>query len=78
MIDPAYPALPAAPPRVQAGGMASEIQTMPGRCPTHGEVQATREIPGMGFPMIVYAIRRRRARRAPFQCPACGSAVTPA
>jgi hypothetical protein len=73
----AHPALPSRVPPGEAGGMASEIQTMYGRCAMHGEVQATREIPGMGFPMIVYAIRRRKARRAPFACPACGSAVTP-
>jgi len=58
--------------------MASEIQTMIARCPVHGEVQATREIPGMGFPMIVYAIRRSRARRQPYECPTCGTAVGPA
>ena len=77
IADLGHPALPLAAPGVEAGGMASEIQTMFGRCSTHGEVQATREIPGMGFPMIVYAIRRRRARRAPFECPTCGSAVQP-
>jgi hypothetical protein len=58
--------------------MASEIQTMPARCPVHGEVQATREIPGMGFPPIYHAVRRWRARRASFECPTCGTAVGPA
>jgi hypothetical protein len=55
--------------------MAKEIQTQTGRCPTHGTVEATREIPQMGFPYVVYAIRRSVAQRRPFFCPECGSAV---
>jgi hypothetical protein len=38
--------------------MAKEIQAQAGRCSTHGTVQATREIPQMGFPYVVYAIWR--------------------
>jgi hypothetical protein len=52
--------------------MAKEIQTQAGRCSTHGTVQATREIPQMGFPYVVYAIWRAAARRRPFLCPECG------
>ena len=55
--------------------MAKEIQTQAGRCTTHGTVQATREIPKMGFPYVVYAIRRAAAQRRPFLCPECGAAV---
>jgi hypothetical protein len=55
--------------------MANEIQTQAGRCATHGTVKATREIPKMGFPFFVYAIWRALARRRPFQCPECGTAV---
>ena len=55
--------------------MANEIQTQAGRCSTHGTVQATREIPQMGFPYVVYAIRRAVAQRRPFLCPECGAAV---
>jgi hypothetical protein len=55
--------------------MAKEIQTQTGRCPTHGIVQATRETPQMGFPYVVYAIRRAVAQRRPFLCPECGAAV---
>ena len=55
--------------------MAIEIQTQAGRCSTHGTVQATREIPQMGFPYVVYAIRRAVAQRRPFLCPECGAAV---
>jgi hypothetical protein len=55
--------------------MATEVQTQAGRCPAHGTVEATREVPEMGFPFVVYAIRRAVARRRPFRCPECGSAV---
>jgi hypothetical protein len=56
--------------------MANEIETETGRCATHGTVEATREIPGMGFPFIYFAIARALAKRRPFLCPECGSAVT--
>lgn len=55
--------------------MTTDVQTQPGRCPAHGTVQATREIPKMGFPYAVYAIRRAIAQRRPFLCPECGAAV---
>ena len=55
--------------------MAKEVQTQAGRRSTHGTVQATREIPEMGFPFVVYAIRRALARRRPYLCPECGTAV---
>lgn len=55
--------------------MATEVQTLAGRCPTHGTVEATREVPEMGFPYIVYAVRRAAAQRRPFLCPECGAAV---
>ena len=34
--------------------MATEVQTQTGQCMTHGTIQATREIPKMGFPFIVH------------------------
>jgi predicted RNA-binding Zn-ribbon protein involved in translation (DUF1610 family) len=55
--------------------MATEVQTQTGRCAAHGTVQATREIPRMGFPFIVYAILRSRAQKKPFLCPECGASV---
>ena len=55
--------------------MATEVQTQAGRCSTHGTVQATREIPQMGFPYVVYAIRRAVAQRRSYLCPECGAAV---
>jgi len=32
----------------------------------------------MGFPFVVYAIRRAIAQRRPYLCPECGAAVAPA
>jgi hypothetical protein len=55
--------------------MAKEVQTQTGRCARHGTVKATREIPGMGFPFVYFAIVRSIARRRPFLCPECGAAV---
>jgi hypothetical protein len=55
--------------------MAAEVETRSGRCPTHGQVEGTREIPRIQFPFIVYAVRRWLAKRRPFQCPQCGAAV---
>ena len=55
--------------------MATEVQTQTGQCATHGTVEATREIPKMGFPFIVFAVWRAVAKRRPFRCPDCGAAV---
>jgi hypothetical protein len=55
--------------------MAKEVQTQAGRCSTHGTVEATREVPQIGFPFVVYTIWRAAAQRRPFRCPECGAAV---
>lgn len=55
--------------------MAKETETRTGRCPEHGDVEATREIPKMGFPFVYFAITRAIARRRPFTCPDCGKPV---
>ena len=55
--------------------MAKETQTALGDCPTHGEVEATRDIPRVTFPPIITAIRRSLAKRRPYRCPECGAAV---
>ena len=55
--------------------MAVEVETRTGRCATHGTVEASREIPKMGFPFFYYAIRRAQARKRPFLCPDCGEPV---
>ena len=55
--------------------MATETQTATGDCPTHGEVQATRDMPHMAFPPLITAVRRAVARRRPYRCPTCGAPV---
>jgi len=55
--------------------MATEVQTQTRRCSTHGAVEATREVPQLGFPFVIYAIWRAVAQRRPFLCPECGTAV---
>ena len=55
--------------------MATETQTTTGDCPTHGEVEATREIPKVTFPPIISAVRRSLAKRRPYRCPTCGAEV---
>jgi hypothetical protein len=56
--------------------MPNEVQTRSGSCPSHGTVDATREVPKSGFPYIVNAVRRAVAQRRPFRCPTCGAPVT--
>jgi hypothetical protein len=55
--------------------MAVEVEMRPGHCKTHGEVQATREVPRLQFPYVVNAMRRYLAKRRPFRCPTCGAPV---
>jgi hypothetical protein len=56
--------------------MATQVETRDGSCATHGQVQATREMPKPGFPYLVYAVRRALAAKRPFRCPTCGEPVT--
>jgi hypothetical protein len=57
--------------------MRIEVRTRRGRCATHGTVEATKEIPRLQFPVMIYAIRRATAKRRPFLCPICGEALEP-
>jgi len=55
---------------------ATETQVTLGDCPTHGEVEATRELPQVTFPPLITAVRRAVAkRRRPYRCPTCGAVV---
>ena len=55
--------------------MAKETQTALGECPTHGEVEGTRDLPRVTFPPIITAVRRALAKRKPYRCPQCGATV---
>lgn len=51
-------------------------ETATGRCPTHGEVKAVKEVPNVSFPFIVWGIRRVRSALQGYRCPQCGDKVT--
>ena len=55
--------------------MATETETTTGHCPTHGTVEATRQIPRITFPPMITAVRRAVAKRRPFRCPTCDGVV---
>ena len=56
--------------------MATELETRTGECAMHGTVQASREMPKMGWPFIYYSAVRAIVRRRPLHCPECGQPVT--
>lgn len=51
----------------------TETETRTATCPEHGQVEATREIPRMGFPYLYFTVTRALARRRPYACPQCGA-----
>ena len=55
--------------------MSTETETTTGDCPTHGTVEATRQIPRVTFPPIITAVLRALAKRRPYRCPTCGAEV---
>ena len=50
----------------------TQQKVISGRCPDHGIVQATKEIPTVSFPFVVYGIRRAKATMTAARCPQCG------
>lgn len=56
--------------------MASQTQTKMGTCPTHGTVQAERQVPKLTFPFLVTGPMRWFAQRKPYRCPECGAEVS--
>ena len=52
-----------------------KVETAQGRCPEHGLVQGTREVPQFKFygltSLVVHLFRKRAAKQAPFTCPQC-------
>jgi hypothetical protein len=55
--------------------VTTEEEHQSGRCPTHGDVEATPDMPKSGFPWVYHAVQRMMARRRPFHCPECGAPV---
>ncbi len=54
---------------------AVETESRSGRCATQGTVEATRQLPKLGFPYLYFAIARSLAKRRPFRCPTCSEPV---
>jgi len=52
-----------------------KILYRPGRCPTHRDVQATKEISKVSFPFFIWAALRLRSAIQPYRCPECGAKV---
>lgn len=56
--------------------MATETQSALGDCPTHGEVEGTRDLPEITFPPLITVISRAVAkRRRPYRCPICDAPI---
>ena len=53
--------------------MHSETRTVQGSCPTHGSVQAVKELPTIRFPFLLTASARGLAILRPYRCPECGA-----
>lgn len=51
----------------------TEQRVVTGRCPDHGIVQATKDVPTVSFPFVVYGVRRVKAAVAAARCPQCGA-----
>jgi hypothetical protein len=49
------------------------VQTRLSRCPDHGLVQATRQMPRLRFPFIVTGVMWLAALGGAFRCPECGA-----
>jgi hypothetical protein len=58
-----------------AGNPHMDTLVHPGRCPAHGMVQATKQVPKVRFPFLVFGALRLWAHQRPYCCPACGTAV---
>ena len=52
-----------------------KVQTAAGRCPTHGNVQASKEVPSFSWPVLVYLFQQVRNDFRPLTCQECGQKV---
>jgi hypothetical protein len=53
----------------------TDLLVRSGQCPTHGLVQATKPVPRVRFPFLVFGVLRLWAMQRPYRCPACGGRV---
>lgn len=54
----------------------NETHKRQGTCPTHGRVQAEKQLPKIAFPFVITAPARGLAAMRPYRCPACGAKVS--
>ena len=54
----------------------TEQKTKLGRCPTHGDVQAVKEVPVFVLPGLFWGLRYLGAALRPYHCPQCGQKVS--
>ncbi len=54
--------------------MAQEtmVKTRAGRCPTHGDVEARKEVPKFRAPGLFWAFQYVASMVRPYRCPQCG------
>jgi hypothetical protein len=55
---------------------ATKVKTKAGTCPTHGSVQATKEVPVFTPPGLFYVFKVMGSAFEPYRCPQCGSKVS--
>ncbi len=53
-----------------------EVRVRRGRCPDHGTVEATKEVPKIRFPFFLYGTLRLLSSFRPYSCPDCGAKVS--
>jgi hypothetical protein len=56
----------------------NETRTRPGKCPTHGNVTAEKQVPKLKFPFFVTGPARGIAATRPYRCPDCGTKTSAA
>ena len=54
----------------------TEIRTLQGTCPEHGQVRSVREVPKIKFPFLITGPARAVAALRPYRCPECGAKVS--
>jgi len=53
----------------------TDLLVRSGRCREHGLVQATKPVPKVRFPFLIFGAMRLWALQRPYRCPACGRRV---
>ena len=56
-------------------GMKTQTRTRSGQCPTHGSVEATKEVPVFTPPGLFWGFRYLASAFRPYRCPECGTKV---